>query len=320
MQRVDQLRVLAASGQLDQLPQDARHTDETPTFSQRFVLASKGSRPCPVSPSMSARASTSAPQSGHTAGSGSRTSMANCARQPRHSPATVSRRSGDAAGRCVPRQQPRAQLSSTTRRTTSSVPTTDSSQPRTPPASSAQRSASIGAMTLLPAAARVPDLRQRGRAVSVRGRQRAGDPQGALGGVEPTAAAGCGKPFPRARFLVRLDGGFATPEVFDFIEAERVDYVVARRPPPGSGPVNRCRQSPARSGASARRAGHCAAPNSSRCRNAASASAAVAAREPADRVHLYREQPAAAAEHAPATLGAISCPSRSRPARSSRRR
>jgi len=33
--------------------------------------------------------------------------------------------------------------------------------------------------------------------------------------------------FPRARFLVRLDGGFATPEVFDFLEAERVDYVVA---------------------------------------------------------------------------------------------
>ena len=43
-----------------------------------------------------ARASTSAPQSGHPAGSGSRTSMANCVWQPRHSPATVSRRSGDA--------------------------------------------------------------------------------------------------------------------------------------------------------------------------------------------------------------------------------
>lgn len=33
--------------------------------------------------------------------------------------------------------------------------------------------------------------------------------------------------FPRARFLVQLDGGFATPEVFDFLEAEQVDYVVA---------------------------------------------------------------------------------------------
>ena len=34
--------------------------------------------------------------------------------------------------------------------------------------------------------------------------------------------------FPRARFLVRLDGGFATPEVFDFLDAEpRLDYVVA---------------------------------------------------------------------------------------------
>jgi hypothetical protein len=34
--------------------------------------------------------------------------------------------------------------------------------------------------------------------------------------------------FPQARFLVRLDGGFATPELFDFLDAEpRLDYVVA---------------------------------------------------------------------------------------------
>ena len=34
--------------------------------------------------------------------------------------------------------------------------------------------------------------------------------------------------FPRARFLVRLDGGFATPEIFDYLDAEpRLDYVVA---------------------------------------------------------------------------------------------
>ena len=34
--------------------------------------------------------------------------------------------------------------------------------------------------------------------------------------------------FPRARFLVRLDGGFASPEVFDFLETQpRLDYVVA---------------------------------------------------------------------------------------------
>ena len=34
--------------------------------------------------------------------------------------------------------------------------------------------------------------------------------------------------FPRARVLVRLDGGFATPEIFDFLDAEpRLDYVVA---------------------------------------------------------------------------------------------
>ena len=36
------------------------------------------------------------------------------------------------------------------------------------------------------------------------------------------------KAFPRARFLVRLDGGFASPAVFDFLEAQpRLDYVVA---------------------------------------------------------------------------------------------
>ena len=34
--------------------------------------------------------------------------------------------------------------------------------------------------------------------------------------------------FPKARFLVRLDGGFATPELFDVLEAEPgLDYVVA---------------------------------------------------------------------------------------------
>jgi hypothetical protein len=34
--------------------------------------------------------------------------------------------------------------------------------------------------------------------------------------------------FPTARFLVRLDGGFATPEIFDLLDTERgVDYVVA---------------------------------------------------------------------------------------------
>jgi hypothetical protein len=34
--------------------------------------------------------------------------------------------------------------------------------------------------------------------------------------------------FPNARFLVRLDGGFATPEIFDLLDAEpRLDYVVA---------------------------------------------------------------------------------------------
>ncbi len=33
--------------------------------------------------------------------------------------------------------------------------------------------------------------------------------------------------FPKAKLQVRLDGGFAGPEMFDFLEAERVEYVVA---------------------------------------------------------------------------------------------
>lgn len=33
--------------------------------------------------------------------------------------------------------------------------------------------------------------------------------------------------FPKSRLRVRLDGGFATPEVFDFLEDERVEYLVA---------------------------------------------------------------------------------------------
>jgi Transposase DDE domain group 1 len=33
--------------------------------------------------------------------------------------------------------------------------------------------------------------------------------------------------FPRAILRIRLDGGFASPEVFDFLEAEGVEYVVA---------------------------------------------------------------------------------------------
>ena len=33
--------------------------------------------------------------------------------------------------------------------------------------------------------------------------------------------------FPKAKVLVRLDGGFAGPEMFEFLETERVEYVVA---------------------------------------------------------------------------------------------
>ena len=69
----------------------------------RIRGAANGSRRCGPGPSMSARESTSSPQSGHVAGSGSRTSIANSVRQPKHSPATVSRRSGSTTGRCAPR-------------------------------------------------------------------------------------------------------------------------------------------------------------------------------------------------------------------------
>lgn len=58
-------------------------------------------------PSRSEQARTSAPQSGHTAGSGSRTSTANCVRHPRHAAATVCRRSGNTAGRCAPSKRNR---------------------------------------------------------------------------------------------------------------------------------------------------------------------------------------------------------------------
>ena len=101
--RVHELRVLVAFGQLEQLPQDTAHDQMQ---RHRFTLgtrgASNGSRHCVPRLSMSTRASTSAPQSGHLAGNGSRTSMANCVRQPRHSPATVSRRAGFTAERCAP--------------------------------------------------------------------------------------------------------------------------------------------------------------------------------------------------------------------------
>ena len=33
--------------------------------------------------------------------------------------------------------------------------------------------------------------------------------------------------FPRARILVRLDGGFASPEMFDYLEDAKLDYIVA---------------------------------------------------------------------------------------------
>jgi len=42
--------------------------------------------------------------------------------------------------------------------------------------------------------------------------------------------------FPKARLRVRLDGGFATPEIFDFLEDERLEYLVAMAKNPRLGP------------------------------------------------------------------------------------
>ena len=53
--------------------------------------------------------------------------------------------------------------------------------------------------------------------------------------------------FPQARFLVRLDGGFATPEIFDVLDAEpRLDYVVAMAKKRGAGAARRTGQRRAR--------------------------------------------------------------------------
>ncbi len=83
---------------------------------------------------------------------------------------------------------------------------------------------------MLPAAAGLPDLRLRseqylcaallrhGKAVASKGTV------GLLSRLLPLLR----RAFPRAHFRVRLDGGFATPEVFDFLEAQpRLEYVVA---------------------------------------------------------------------------------------------
>ncbi len=51
--------------------------------------------------------------------------------------------------------------------------------------------------------------------------------QGAIGTLDRLLAR-LRSAFPRARFLVRLDGGFATPALFEFLDAEPgLDYVVA---------------------------------------------------------------------------------------------
>jgi hypothetical protein len=61
--------------------------------------------------------------------------------------------------------------------------------------------------------------------------------------------------FPKARLRVRLDGGFATPEIFDFLEDEGLEYLVAmakneRLGPQGARLMARARAQAERSGMS----------------------------------------------------------------------
>jgi hypothetical protein len=62
--------------------------------------------------------------------------------------------------------------------------------------------------------------------------------------------------FPKARLRVRLDGGFATPEIFDFLEEEGIEYLVAmaknqRLGPQGARLLSRARGEAKRTGQSA---------------------------------------------------------------------
>ena len=50
--------------------------------------------------------------------------------------------------------------------------------------------------------------------------------QGAIG-ILKRVFARLRENFPKARLRVRLDGGFAGPEMFDFLEGERVEYIIA---------------------------------------------------------------------------------------------
>ena len=88
---------------------------------------------------------------------------------------------------------------------------------------------------VLSAAAGVRDVRPRSGAVPLCGGaavRQGGSLRGSGGPVVAVAAAAALRvsagAVPRARFLVRLDAGFATPEVFDFLDAcPRLDYVIS---------------------------------------------------------------------------------------------
>ena len=145
--RVGQLRVRVAFGRCSSAPagcgprQAQRHR-----FAVRLRNGLNGVRPAGAGPSMSARGSTSAPQSGHLAGNGSRTSTANGVLQPRHSAATVSRRWADAAGKCAPNSR-RALICPPPGARSRPSPTSAPASSSTSPAGNALRSDSSGART-----------------------------------------------------------------------------------------------------------------------------------------------------------------------------
>lgn len=73
-------------------------------------------------------------------------------------------------------------------------------------------------------------LRRRAGSVSVRSRAQAGQcgSYGSSGGRAAAAATDGAWMFPGTRIRVRLDGGFASPTLFEFLESEpKVEYVVA---------------------------------------------------------------------------------------------
>jgi len=82
---------------------------------------------------------------------------------------------------------------------------------------------------VLPAGGGDADVQRRAHAVCGRGGLRPGNRPAKAGAIPllRRLLARLRAAFPRAILRIRLDGGFASPEVFAFLEAEGVEYVVA---------------------------------------------------------------------------------------------